>query len=1827
MSITPEAMESVLNAIQIIADASKKTDGNGDKTIVCTVVDDSNRHNSQLMVSDGSVKFMASLIQSTDIDKYDVGDQVYVRIVQGDFSNDKIIDGFYVAGDTTVPATFTPPLDTFLGVGDLPMTDGSQTDIIAGLIANGTISEKPIWSWVPRAEDDDLQANGIYDTIGLQASFKTLFGSSKIRQGSYGLRLDLHVRITPTSDKHIVKSVYLDSSEMFGDPYAFQVAAPQSKTFDISQMETIDEMHLYFYQNNDFTYMTPRGESGLPAAPADNLIVSDIYLAFGSELTKVQDNTIKLYCNETLDFKYHNSNDVSNKKNLGFLWYNKDEDNRYIGFSDGIVDLNYPEGENHNNIVTDEDGYITHPDSIVPYDELEYMALSYEDSRLTAQVGKATPDDENGLEISASISEAKTIFNKIMNLFTGDLKNNLTAYKNLLSGIFFDDGNSAKQYIDRKIDELKTFGEEINIHQEALMAWYDAAMAAAAKVQKKEEPITVGDVKKFVKFYKHTNGKWCRERIDDNGNTVYDLQTEDYPFIKGLFMDCVHLLYTITVDDKREYFLDDLRQIIAEHYGGYQSDYDIYNYNINKIFEKLEEYFTQLDSLLDMRDGVEVQSLITSSNDAADNANTSEYHYTMGGNYTTYIERDFTYLNNRYCIYWYRYDKNSEDDGIGGNGWKRIALDDKVFLDKDGNTTFAMPANFGLPTRYTLTEGAVRPIPKCDYGTGMLPVYLTPNQKTEKFKVIIFYNHEKFESNELVFENLDDVEDSATLDAADAIKIAHQTNSYDAYQSLYSQSNALINQNDAIVDRVLKLSYDGLFAGNEALCGAQVFWYIPRHTTMLAANDSNLKNHNGFTSDYYRTGTVIYNNLAIRRGPSTDYEKYDNHKLNDKVNIYHMRGTWGSLQDSEAIGTGGRWSNCASQYVSIADNESSYREGFICYYKTIGTKTIEEQVTDENDEIVTITKNVPEDDDLTFTYRIRDYFIPTSLNNTIYCVVKKDEYEFNAHITMTFGTQGTSGTDFTILVRPAGYQKAVTNSSPLPLEIAAFDYDNNPVRIYNTNPGTNDADRYALYSPSFQWRGPSSYNMAFSAELATNTTNEVNSAQAAMVSNTHPWHCGITSLKVNLMDANYNGIRELQVLYPVPWTADAKYCFEGPTTIVYDSQGNNPSYYKGSCKLFDQNLNTQVEDVAWDIKYYMMANNSDSTTSANAKAPDQMFAKVGSIWNYYPNKDHEGIDKNNLSGTDSNNQKREEINFNIEYAPKLDVNTLTIMPSNIYIDGVYDDDGTRLGDMNVYPVIECRDGNGSLLWAQPILIYQNRYPNSMINNWDGTFKIDEDSGTILSTMVSAGLKNYDNTFSGVMMGKLLIDNKQNIGLYGFHHGAQSFGFNVDGTAFLGKSGSGRILFDGNKGVIQSSAYQNNGTGMLIDLDDGLIDMKSTVDDSKSQVRIQTVTPYFQVRSTAGNVLIHIGSANYYLQSDNYSSTSGMKINLKDGHIDAYNIKITSNNFTLDSSGSGSFKFTTPTITIDSTATGSNPYFRIGTSATTTLIHVSSSDYYLQSSNYNGSTAGTRINLKDGSITSFNFSLLAKTDANNYLNITSTPSIEMKVGGVEVMKINNSAMVFRSPNWGKSGQKAGEFDFNAGMITLRQNAANNDKIVRMNVGAGTYPFQIGPTISEDSSARIFRVSWDGKLVADNAEIKGKITATEGSFTGSIYASGGSITGSLSVTGKLTGNGWEINKDGATFTSLTINGISFETIDSKNWIVVSDPMLARGGLRVPTIEGTYAGDTTRLKITTDVEFEGSVYGLPGGISDSITVRLSNGNAARLNFSNGRLTVLQT
>jgi hypothetical protein len=40
----------------------------------------------------------------------------------------------------------------------------------------------------------------------------------------------------------------------------------------------------------------------------------------------------------------------------------------------------------------------------------------------------------------------------------------------------------------------------------------------------------------------------------------------------------------------------------------------------------------------------------------------------------------------------------------------------------------------------------------------------------------------------------------------------------------------------------------------------------------------------------------------------------------------------------------------------------------------------------------------------------------------------------------------------------------------------------------------------------------------------------------------------------------------------------------------------------------------------------------------------------------------------------------------------------------------------------------------------------------MVNEWNGSFRIDEENGTIMSTMLGAGRKTQNNTFEGVLIG-------------------------------------------------------------------------------------------------------------------------------------------------------------------------------------------------------------------------------------------------------------------------------------------------------------------------------------------------------------------------------------------------------------------------------------------------------------------------------------------
>lgn len=305
------------------------------------------------------------------------------------------------------------------------------------------------------------------------------------------------------------------------------------------------------------------------------------------------------------------------------------------------------------------------------------------------------------------------------------------------------------------------------------------------------------------------------------------------------------------------------------------------------------------------------------------------------------------------------------------------------------------------------------------------------------------------------------------------------------------------------------------------------------------------------------------------------------------------------------------------------------------------------------------------------------------------------------------------------------------------------------------------------------------------------------------------------------------------------------------------------------------------------------------------------------------------------------------------YYPILNENNY-LVPQNLFISN------------NSYNIVLNCSVNNKVVWQQPIYIGQNRYPSPMLNGWDGKLTLNEEKDTILSMMVGAGRKETDNSFSGVLMGDIQTGTESSItdsvGLYGYHHGAQSFGFKVDGTAFIGKSNTGRIEFDGTKGTITSREYKENGSGTILDFDDGFLLLKS---EDKAFVRLSESTPYFQVNDGKKN-LIEIANSAYYLQSSNFNDTNeeslgGTKIDLNNGKITSYNFEIKDIKRNL-------------------------------------LFHIDNDDYYLQSSNFNsGSKTGSKIDINNGIITSYNFSL----DAGN-----GNSGIQINSNGEPYLRIKN-----------------------------------------------------------------------------------------------------------------------------------------------------------------------------------------------------------------------------
>ena len=1533
-----EITESLFQSVEVIVDQKMKTI-ECDITDLCVIVDDSNAKNGIYWVStnNGATKYKAI----SESSEYKKNEKVRVSIPKGDYSGDKYIIGKCVDDELIMPITYISPLDTVIDVTGNLLSETKQKAQF-DLVANGIKQQVPIWSADLSLDENykDLQATGIYNTIALQANFRTLLGDYTIKSGSYGLRLDIYVRLNPTSNKYILRSVYLDSSEMFGDPYNFLIESPQSKKFDLSKIGTVDKLSLWFYQKGDFTYYNTKERKTLPVPHSienpggekydlpSNLFVKNINIAFGSDISIIEDNTLQGYSLDSRKYRYI-STEEDNLKRIGFLWYNKDENNSFIGFNDGLVDFELDDddkikytakkdadgndiGEQFLNeygnpieeFKRDEDGKIildkyfniVSPDNpqktfitfefnesgedeeeqfltieeekeavkqeveilknsyyakleaniitlddynniekdindykndytaylnkyitdcktylqnlqiynnaikdgkeppfeevpvppepifkktyilqnkitpflvqkVKPYDEIEYLEKTESDSRLVAQMGKeGVPTNKESLNFSANLIEAKPLLLKNLELVTKDLVSALRAFNQrtgLISGDFKDmlsllltsatqDKNKVPYTDEQTLNVWNTETKKIidnlyDVCEQYLLINY-RNQENLKLIDEEKEVITFSDDEKELK-------EWY-EGTDTVIAKVDLCQLLSMNFTK---------LYTM-IDN----FLAKAESEIKDSYSGYQGIFDTYNSKILKILQVIKNNVTKsLDELL-----VDCNTILSAFN--VSNLDSMEY--------LDYSQKDFSDSDNRYSIYWYRYELGyvDENDRLIKTDWKRLKTEEDFGI-KQGSTELVY--NFGLPIydEFIKKDGEYYFAHKALETNTLLRRMMDGNLKEEKYKIILFYNHEMYESEEIVFSNLDEVPDTTTVDKTDAIVIKHGENSQETYQN-YDTNNYLHNLADASKNRTISVHYEGLKTGDEFLAEAQVYWYIPNANTMLNYDDNYLTTVLNFASD---------KNIEADKKP--DYSK----------------------------------------------------EGYTCYYKKIEKDTVEIEDDPNTEEDESGEKTVPLETDLNFVYKIKDYYVSTASRNEILCKIEKDGYTFETEIMFSFTSFGTSGTDYTLTITPATAQSSIQADKPLTLNIALYDYKNDKIPIKEDLLSSNGASDFKI-----EWEGPDGYYEA--GEILYGEDNSVTGVNILMpdppkteedrtfgimkVSTTCPIEYQNTLIDDDDVDEDEEEqidktkTRDVKLIsfYPIPYSA-GDYYIEGATTVIYDSTGANPVYYKDPYKIFKTNTNEDLSlmskpgapdkkhyDVKWKTVYY----------KKSKVAVEKQDPETGEIKQVY-------------EATKLTSGQHQDYELCRKYMPYLNKkNALAV--STMHIDNV-----------DCWCAVECwvkdytkASAGYSLIWSQPILILKNRYPSPMLNSWDGNFMIDKTNGTILSTLMGAGKKTSHNTFEGVLMGAVeenadIIDpnSSTGMGLYGFNDGAQSFGFRIDGTGFIGKSGRARIEFDGKAGTIQSSSYSSDTlkpTGMKIDLDDGSIDLRGSTEFNEQE---------------------------------------------------------------------------------------------------------------------------------------------------------------------------------------------------------------------------------------------------------------------------------------------------------------------------------------------------------------------------------------------------------
>lgn len=722
---------------------------------------------------------------------------------------------------------------------------------------------------------------------------------------------------------------------------------------------------------------------------------------------------------------------------------------------------------------------------------------------------------------------------------------------------------------------------------------------------------------------------------------------------------------------------------------------------------------------------------------------------------------------------------------------------------------------------------------------------------TEQIKVIIIPPEGKdiITSNILIFTNEDEVINNITVDTTNALSIVCQDGSAGNY-FIYGQNNNMLDQSQATQVRRLAAYFNPSSNLSNTMPSilteaSEITWEFYLDNTMISVGGFDYNYRKKITDHFdYDNKTCEITFMELDENGNQVEKKYNYYSL-----ITYKEEDYDSVKkklkryDFNIVGVNEIDPNGSLFKLNPANNDIfkvyKKREDGIEY------------------DIISITRyryenppeNAPDDwtaknsNDYTINpyqdYSIKLTYNASDKNNDIFCSIRKNNNPYHASRILQFGIMGTNGTDTTVVITLDPIQIALTDNKTVDMfELTANIYDYNHQRVDFKN----IANEHIKINWEWAWKdfnleseeqmNPQKIDIIQKISYNEEGEEELDSSILMNI-------CYLNLKDEELLDINRNHFLIIKATvsnwgnYPliaykaIPIRKSEDYTMlVGPTEVIYGPTGY-ADYYKDPYRLKNRDYET-----------------------------------IDCDWNIY----------NPLNNNNNNNNDIGNINNGI------------LKPATMYFKG-----------SKPYGVVALNKNN-QRLWIQPLVIVQNAYPSGMLNEWDGkSIVLNEDEGQFLAPVIAAGRKNSNNTFSGVMMGDFAKSESNNVitnggtGLYGFDAGQLSFGFMEDGTAFIGKTGKGQILFDGTDSIIQSSNWKTLNTGMFMDLDDGILKMHNT----DGYIFIDATDPIFPL--SIGEDGSSSSARNFRVKWDGSLYATGAEI-----HGELYSDKGTIGGWTIDS---------------------------------------------------------------------------------------------------------------------------------------------------------------------------------------------------------------------------------------------------------------------------------------------------------------------------------------